>query len=82
MVKRKKQTRLKRAGKIIVVIKKAIRKTKTERKQKKATRQAARKENLMKLQGHVKNFMEAAFEPKTIKTERKRKRKLEKQSAK
>ena len=80
MHKLKKQKRLKRTDKLMNVLKLIILKRIIKQKIKSSKRKVARKENLMKLQGHVKKFMEAAFEPKTIKKERNRKKRIDKES--
>ena len=64
-------------NKSIGILKNALHKNKIKRNLKKSTRKAARKNKLLKLQGHLKSFIEAAFEPKSIKKARKQQKKME-----
>ena len=66
---------------LINVLKTLIRKRRITQQAKKIKRKAARKDQLMKLRGHLGNFMEAAFEPKPLRIARKKKKKEERHKA-
>ena len=77
MFQPEKQRRIKSSGKLINAIKIAIKKNRIRRKEKKTAGKISRREKMYLLKTKVDDFMKAAFEPKSITTARRKKKKSE-----
>ena len=82
MPKPGKRAPLKSTVKLVDMLKGAIRKSREKRKLNKAARKSKRKDRIYKIRGKVDEFMKAAFEPKAVKTARRKKKKLERKTKK